>query len=260
VTVHLRHGDGPIVLAQPHAGTELPAPLRERLNDNGRALRDTDWHIERLYDGLLDDAAVVRATAHRYVIDVNRDPSGASLYPGMNTTGLCPVTDFDGRPIYAPGQEPSAREIDARRRRFHAPYHHALAAAVRRALQRHGRAVVYDCHSIRSRIPFLFAGELPHFNIGTHGGASAAPAVERLAEATCRAASGFSTVVNGRFKGGWTTRHYGHPDAGVHAIQMELAQRAYMTEVPPWTYLPERAEALRGHLKALLEALRDWAL
>lgn len=258
--VYRQRGEGPILLAQPHSGTRLPEEIGARLNETGRALADTDWHVDALYDGLLDDATVVRATVSRYVVDANRDPEGRSLYPGMNTTGLCPITDFDGRPIYKEGQEPSAAEIEARRRTFHAPYHRTLAEEIARLRRRHGVVILYDCHSIRSRIPFLFEGTLPVFNIGTYEGRSCAPDVEKLAREICSAATGFDSVVNGRFSGGWTTRHYGAPDSGVHAIQMELAQRAYMEEAPPWTYRAEEALALRAHLKELLEELRALAL
>lgn len=258
--VHVERGNGPVLLAQPHTGTELTEDVAARLNTDGRALTDTDWHIERLYDRLLADATVVRATLHRYVIDVNRGPDNQSLYPGMNTTGLCPTTDFDGRPIYRAGQAPSAEEIDTRRRAYHAPYHQAIAGELDRIRRRHGVAVLYDCHSIRSRIPHLFKGILPVFNIGTNDGGSCASSIEVLAADVCGSVDEFSTVVNGRFKGGWTTRHYGDPDAGIHAIQMELAQRAYMEEAPPWAYLPERAEPVRRYLKTLLEALRALAL
>jgi formiminoglutamase len=258
--IRVHRGDGPVVLAQPHAGTDLPDDIRGRLNETGQALADTDWHIDRLYDGLLSDATVVRATLHRYVIDVNRDPEDRSLYPGMNTTGLCPVTDFDGRPIYRSGEEPSAGEIESRRRAFHAPYHDTLAAEIERVRQRHGIAVLYDCHSIRSRIPFLFDGTLPVFSIGTSDGESCAAAIEELAARTCADAEEFSTVVNGRFKGGWTTRHYGAPGRGVHAVQMELAQRVYMEESPPWKYSLERAAVVRTYLRKLLEELNTLAL
>ena len=151
--VEVTRGDGPVILAQPHGGTFVPDDLWARLNGCGRELSDTDWHIGRLYDGLLPGATIVRATFHRYVIDANRDPGGASLYPGQNTTGLCPVTDFDGQPIWTEGQDPSPDEIADRRARFHTPYHAALAAEVERVRARHGVAVVYDCHSIRSVIP-----------------------------------------------------------------------------------------------------------
>lgn len=258
--LEVTRGDGPVLLAQPHTGTWLPAEIRVRLNEVGQALADTDWHVDRLYDGLLGDATVVRTTVHRYAIDANRDPADRSLYPGMNTTSLCPITDFDGQPLYRPGAEPPDDEIEERRRKFHTPYHEALAEELERLLQRHGVAILYDCHSIRSEIVHLFEGTLPVFNIGTNGGHSCAPAVEQLAERICRNITEFNTVVNGRFKGGWTTRHYGSPEAGVHAIQIELAQRAYLTEAPPWTWLPDEAERLRDHLKTLLEALRSLAL
>lgn len=258
--VQVRRGDGPVVLAQPHTGTTLTDDVAARLNENGLALKDTDWHVDRLYDGLLADATVVRASLHRYVIDVNRGPDDQSLYPGMNTTDLCPATDFDGRPIYREGREPASGEIVSRRRAYHSPYHDALAGELERIKQRHGVAILYDCHSIRSRIPRLFEGTLPVFNIGTNDGKSCAAGVEALATDVCHGAEGFSTVVNGRFKGGWTIRHHGDPGAGVHAIQMELAQRVYMDEAPPWTYLPDRAATVRRHLKTLLDALRTLAL
>lgn len=258
--IELRQGEGPIILAQPHTGTEIPVDILDRLNDTGRALADTDWHVHRLYEGLLDDATLVRTTIHRYAIDVNRDPNDASLYPGINTTALCPTTDFDGTPIYKDGQEPSRDEIASRRQTLHTPYHDTLSNELERIRQRHGMVILYDCHSIRSRIPYLFEGTLPVFNIGTYDGATCAPAVEKLAETVCNAAEGFSTVVNGRFKGGWTTRRCGAPGSGIHAIQMELAQRVYMDEIPPWTYRPERAEKVRKVLRSLLEALRTLAL
>jgi formiminoglutamase len=242
----------------PHTGTHVPDGIWDRLNERGRALTDTDWHVHRLYDGLLDDATVVRATFHRYVVDANRDPMGFSLYPGRNTTGLVPMTDFNGQPIWrAP---PDDAEIAARREAWHAPYHAALKAELERVYARHGVVVLYDCHSIRSEIPFLFEGTLADFNIGTNEGATCAREIARAAEAVCTAATDYTTTVNGRFKGGWTTRNYGRPAAGWHAIQMELAQATYMREAPPWTYLPSRAEAIRTPLKRLLGWLAALAL
>lgn len=249
-------GDGPVVLGVPHAGTFIPDEIVTRLNETGRAMADTDWHIDRLYDGLLPGATMVRANFHRYVIDANRDPSGASLYPGQNTTALGPVTDFDGLAIYRDGQNPSADEIEARRLAWHAPYHAALTEAVEKARERHGVAILYDCHSIRSHIPFLFEGRLPDFNIGTNSGVTCAPSVEAAVVENCAAATGYTHVLNGRFKGGWTTRHYGQPENGVHAIQMELAQATHLTtEAAPFAYDVEKAERLRIHLKSILEAI-----
>lgn len=256
--VDIRRGASPVILAFPHVGTHVPDAIRARLNGEGERLRDTDWHVDRLYDGLLAGATMVRATFHRYVIDANRGPDDASLYPGQNTTGLCPVTDFDGQPIWRPGEAPAAGEVAARRAAFHAPYHAALSAEIARVRARHGIAILFDCHSIRSEIPFLFDGLLPDFNIGTVEGTSCAPAIEASVLAVCRLADGLSYVENGRFKGGWTTRHYGRPETGVHAIQMELALSTYLTaEAPPWRYDPGKAAVLREHLGAMLAALAD---
>ena len=256
--VEVVRGDSPLVLGLPHTGTDVPDDCLERLNDNGRALADTDWHIDRLYTGLVQDVTCVRMTIHRYVIDVNRDPSGESLYPGQNTTGLCPLTDFGGASIYLDGQEPDAAEIERRRLAYHAPYHAALEAEVQRVKAIHGFAVLYDCHSIRSHIPFLFDGTLPDFNIGTHSGASCDPAVAGSILALCEGAPEYTASLDGRFKGGWTTRHYGQPAKGVHAVQMELAQSTYMLERAPWDYVEARAERTRVLLKAILETLSTW--
>lgn len=256
--VGITQGNSPLVLGLPHTGTDIPADCLARLNETGRAMADTDWHIDRLYAGLVDGVTTVRTTIHRYVIDANRDPSGVSLYPGQNTTTLCPLTDFDGLPIYLEGQEPDAAEIVRRRDIYHAPYHAAIAAELARVKAIHGFAILYDCHSIRGRIPFLFDGILPDFNIGTNEGATCAPAIESAVREICAGAEGYRSILNGRFKGGWTTRHYGRPDEGLHAIQMELAQSTYMVESPPWDYVPDRAENLRKHLKSILETLSNW--
>lgn len=248
-------GDGPLLLAQPHGGVEIPAEIFARLNAEGREKADTDWHIGRLYDGLATDATVVGTPVHRYVIDANRDPADRSLYPGQNTTSLCPTTTFDGTDIYLAGQAPSADEIEDRRQRYHRPYHDALAEQLERIRQRHGYAILYDCHSIRSRVPFLFDGKLPDFNIGSNDGASCAPAVESAVRGVCEKAADYSWVLNGRFKGGWTTRHYGNSERGYHAIQMELAQCNYMLEQSPWTYLPASADKLRAILATILQNL-----
>ncbi|MFP1633729.1 N-formylglutamate deformylase [Zhengella sp. ZM62] len=256
--VEITRGDGPVILGMPHTGTHVPPDIFARLTPLGRTLGDTDWHIDRLYDGLLPGATVVRATFHRYVIDANRDPSGASLYPGQNTTGLVPLTDFDGRPLWE--KEPDEAEIEARRVAWHQPYHEALAAEVDRVRAIHGVAILYDCHSIRSEIPFLFEGVLPDFNIGTNDGKTCAPEVEAATAAVCMAAPGYTAVVNGRFKGGWTTRHYGRPEEGVHAIQMELAQKTHLAgESLPFAYDEGRADRLRKPLAEILNRLEKLA-
>lgn len=256
--VEVIRANGPVVLGLPHTGTWLPDHVLARLTPLGRRLADTDWHTERLYDGLLPGASIVRATFHRYLIDANRDPSGASLYPGQNTTGLVPLTDFDGQQLWT--TPPDAAEIIARRNSYHTPYHTALAGELARVKALHGVAILYDCHSIRSQIPFLFDGVLPDFNIGTNDGTTCAPQIEAAVTAICAQAEGYSSVLNGRFKGGWTTRQYGKPEHAIHAIQMELAQATHLaSESPPFAYDTDRADRLRPHLREILETLGSLA-
>lgn len=224
----VRRGDAPLVVSFPHTGTDLPEDVAGLVSP-WLARKDADWWLDRLYDFAHDlGATTIRTAISRTAIDVNRDPSGVSLYPGQATTELCPTTTFDGEPLYA-GALPDAAEIARRQAKWFHPYHTAIAAELARLRDRHPRVVLYDAHSIHSRIPRLFDGELPVFNIGTNGGATCDALLTRAVEAPC-AASGFTHVVNGRFKGGWTTRHYGRPADGVHAIQMELACRAYLRE------------------------------
>jgi N-formylglutamate deformylase len=231
------------------------------------ARRDADWWVDRLYDfGSSLGATVIRTALSRTVIDVNRDPSGASLYPGQATTELCPTTTFDGEPLYRDDSAPDAREISDRRERYYAPYHDALVAQIARLRSQHHRVVLYDCHSIRSQIPRLFDGELPNFNIGTNSGRSCAVELAGAVAAEC-ATTRLPHVVDGRFKGGYITRHYGRPDAGVHALQMELACRGYMQEVPgrvtndnwPTQYDPAFAAPMRATLRGVLQACLSFA-
>lgn len=257
--VAVTRGESPVVLGAPHAGVFVPPEIFARLNAEGRTLRDADWHVDQLYDGLLPGATVVRSTFHRYVVDANRDPSGASLYPGRNTTGLVPLTNFDGAPIWEEGAEPDEAQTARRVERFHRPYHAALAGEIARVRALHGVCILYDCHSIRSRIAYLFDGVLPDFNIGTNDGATCAPEIERVAR-DIAAASGRTHVVNGRFKGGWTTRHFGKPEEGVHAIQMELAQSLYLaSEDQPFEYDGVKAASTRATLGAILRGIEALA-
>lgn len=229
----VQRGDAPLLVSLPHTGTEIPEPYASRLASPWLVRKDADWWLEQLYAfaaGL--GATLVRTAISRTIIDVNRDPSGVSLYPGQTTTALCPTETFDGEPFYAAGDEPGAEEIALRQRTYFDPYHAVLAEEVARLRARHAAIVVYDCHSIRSVIPRLFEGQLPQFNIGTNDGKSCDAALTAAIEAPCDQ-SGLSRVTNGRFKGGYITRHHGRPDAGVHAVQMELACRGYLQEPIP---------------------------
>jgi N-formylglutamate deformylase len=258
IPVEVQRGNGPIVLGMPHVGTWLPPDIRAQLNARGATLSDTDWHVDQLYAGLLPSATVVRATFHRYVIDANRPPDGRSLYPGQHTTGLVPLTDFDGQPIWT--STPDAVAIETRRREFHTPYHATLSAELLRVRAEHGVALLVDCHSIRSVIPYLFEGTLPDINIGTADGASCGAEVAACVRDRLATAHGYSVVHNGRFKGGWTTRYYGRPSDGIHALQIELAQRTHLqAEAPPFAFDPARAAPLQALLHRLLADLESLA-
>jgi N-formylglutamate deformylase len=260
-------GDAPLLVSMPHTGTEIPATLEPRLRSLWLARKDTDWWIERLYDFAPElGATLIRTRLSRTLIDPNRDPSGASLYPGQATTGLCPTTTFDGEPLYRDGAAPGPEEIAARRAAWFDPYHQTIAAELARLRGRHPAVVLYDCHSIRSQIPRLFGGTLPNLNLGTNSGASCSPVLTARLEAECDA-SGYSRVTNGRFKGGYTTRHYGRPQAGVHAMQMELACRGYLREPLgevgaadwPCAYDARFAAPLRAVLTRVLRACLAFA-
>lgn len=221
--LHVERSDSPLILAFPHGGTDIPSSLLGAFRSRRLAIRDADWHIRALYEGLAS-ATRIWTDISRSVIDCNRDPSGTTLYPGQVTTALCPTEAFDGEPLYRDSQEP---DVEARRSAWFAPYHEAIEAEIARLRALHPRVVLYDCHSIRSRIPRLFDGELPELNVGTDFGRTCDA---RLSEAVTAACAVRSHVLNGRFRGGWTTRHYGRPADGVHAIQMEIAMRAYLDE------------------------------
>lgn len=263
--LHIHRGILPLIVTFPHTGTTLPDGITAGLVSSWRALKDTDWWIDRHYDFASDmGATTIRTSISRTVIDVNRDPSGQSLYPGQTTTELCPATTFDGEPLYRISG-PSVEEIARRKHAYFDPYHGAIAAEVARLRLLYPRVVVYDAHSIRSRVPRLFEGALPHMNIGTNGGTTCAADLSSAVETICEATP-FSFVFNGRFKGGWTTRHYGRPDEGVHAIQMELAARGYLDEpgdmtVENWppTFCATQGSSQRAVLADILAACLTFA-
>ncbi len=253
--------EAPLIVSIPHAGTDL-LDFEPAFADPWLARKDADWRLDELYDfaGSLG-ATIVRTKLSRSIIDVNRDPSGASLYPGQATTALCPTTTFDGEPLYRPGQAPDAGEIDRRRRLYFEPFHAALADEIARLRDRRKRVALFDAHSIRSVIPRLFEGELPVFNLGTNSGLSCSLGL-REAIGALLAASGRTSVIDGRFKGGWITRAYGRPSEGVEALQLELACRAYMHEPQrpasgnwPTAIDDQRAAPTRATIRRVLEAM-----
>jgi N-formylglutamate deformylase len=242
----------------PHVGTAVPAEIEASFSEDARALPDTDWHVDRLYNFLDElDCSWIAAKTSRYVIDLNRRIDGAELYAGSDNTELCPRTTFDREAIYLPGEEPDAIEIDERVERFWRPYHAQLETALREMREEHGKVLLWEAHSIRSRVPRFFEGRLPDLNFGSGGGSTAAPELLEILSGLA-SESGYSQAVNGRFKGGAITRLYGDPASGVHAVQLELAQVTYMNEAPPYEFREDLAEKLRPLLRRLLEAALDW--
>ncbi|ODS65127.1 MAG: N-formylglutamate deformylase [Acidovorax sp. SCN 65-108] len=253
-------GTAPLLVSMPHAGTYVPPALAARFTDEARQVPDTDWHMERLYAFAKDlGASILVATHSRYVVDLNRPPDGASLYPGQSVTGLCPVDTFDDTPIYAQGDVPDDAEVAARREAVWVPYHAQLRAELDRIRAQHGVAVLWDAHSIRSVLPRFFEGKLPDLNLGTANGESCSPALAQELLSIAQQAAGYTAVLNGRFKGGHITRHYGQPEQGVHAIQLEMTQCSYMQEALPFDYLPEVAARVQPHLQRMLTAALAFA-
>jgi N-formylglutamate deformylase len=256
----LERGRVPVLVSFPHDGVLIPPAIESRMTPAALRRPDTDWHVSRLY-AFVDELGPSRIRAHysRYVVDLNRDPEGADLYPGADNTDVVPTTSFDREALYRVGQEPSAGERSERIARWFAPYHQALASEVERLVELHGVAVVFDAHSIRSEVPRFFQGVLPDLNLGTAAGRSAAPELADRVFAALGLSTAFSRVRDGRFQGGYITRHYGRPEQNVHALQLELAQKNYMCEAFPYEFDELRVTRLRPVLRAFVEALIDWA-
>jgi N-formylglutamate deformylase len=254
-TYTLHRGSSPLLISLPHNGTQLPDDLVPRLHAEAQRVPDTDWHVEKLYAfAHALGASIIVPAYSRYVIDLNRPRDDVSLYPNQNTTGLCPVTAFSGEPIYLPEHGPTADEIAARIETYWHPYHAALAEEIERIKQAHDRVVLWEGHSIRSVVPFLFDGTLPDLNIGTADGGACSPGLQKRLVNVLESQKDYSFVMNGRFKGGYITRHYGKPVQGVDAIQLELAQLNYMDETT-FEYDDNRAAKLQPLIRKLLEAV-----
>jgi N-formylglutamate deformylase len=255
----LHRGSTPLLVSLPHVGTLIPDSLKPRLVERALAAEDADWHLDRLYAFARDLGAGVIVPRHsRYVIDLNRPPENAPMYVGANNTELAPTRFFSGDPLYREGRAPTDAEVQERLARYWRPYHDALAAELARLKREHGHAVLWDGHSIRSVLPWLFDGRLPDLNLGTAGGASCAASLRAALMQVLAAQDRYTHVTDGRFKGGYITRRYGQPGSGVHAVQLEMCWSTYMDERPPYEVDTQRAARLEPVLRALLQAVLAW--
>ena len=255
----LHRGIAPLVISLPHVGTHLPDELRARMVERAARTEDTDWHLERLYAFARRLGVSVLVPRHsRYVVDLNRPPENAPMYPGANNTELCPTRFFTGGALYRHGQAPGEAEVQQRLAQYWHPYHEALQAELARLHARHGHVVLFDGHSIKGELPWLFDGRLPDLNLGTANGASCAPSLrEELAGVLARQ-DWFTHVTDGRFKGGYITRRYGRPGDNMHAVQLEMAWRCYMDEAPPFAWDDDRAQRVEPVLRRLVEVMLAW--
>lgn len=249
----------PMLVSMPHAGTDIPDEVADTLAPCAAARADTDWHLPELY-GFLEEMGIATISARwsRYLIDLNRPPENTNLYPGLDTTGLCPLDTFGRERLYREGMEPDAAEVQRRLDRYWRPYHEQLGAELERLKAEHGRVVLWEAHSIASVVPRFFEGKLPDLNFGTAEGKSCDPGLEEAILGVARAQERYTIALNGRFKGGHITRHYGQPASGVHAIQLEKCQCLYMNEAPPFDYLPDVAGQLQPLLRDMVGAAVNW--
>lgn len=252
-------GTVPLLVSMPHCGTHIPPRLAADMTPAALAVPDTDFHLPRLYDFVTElGASVLAATHSRYVIDLNRPPDGAVLYPGASNTELCPTTRFDFAPVYREGRAPDAAAIRVRVAEYWEPYHARLAEELERIRRLHGYALLFDAHSIVSVCPRFFEGRLTDINLGTADDASCEPALAAIVLEAAQEYPGYTSILNGRFKGGYITRRYGRPEHRVHAVQLELAERTYMDEAPPFAFDETLAEGVRPVLRSVLEAMLAW--
>jgi N-formylglutamate deformylase len=255
----LQRGRSPLLISLPHVGTEIPADQRHRYTARALDVEDTDWFLDRLYAFAAELGATLIVPRHsRYLVDLNRPSENTPMYAGQNNTELCPTRHFTGEPLYREGGAPGEAEIRRRVARYWQPYHDALAAELARLQAAHGHAVIFDAHSIKSELPWLFEGRLPHMNLGTAGGSSCAPSLRAAVGAVFAGQADYTHVLDGRFKGGHITRHFGRPQTGIHAVQLEMCWRAYMDEAPPFRWHEARAAAVTPLLRRLVQALIGW--
>lgn len=255
----LQRGAAPLLVSMPHVGTEIPADQQHRYTPRALQVEDTDWFLDRLFAFAADMGASLLVPRHsRYLIDLNRPSDNQPMYPGANNTELCPTRHFTGEPLYREGMAPDEAEVQRRVATYWGPYHQALRDEAARLRGLHGHVVLFDAHSIKSELPWLFEGRLPHMNLGTVGGTSCATSLRDALAGVLAAQDRYTHVVDGRFKGGHITRHYGQPQEGMHTVQLEMCWRAYMHEAPPYAWHGDHAAEVTPLLRALVQAMLRW--
>ncbi len=228
-TFEFFQGTKPILVSMPHNGVEIPESIAARMTNSAKRVIDTDWYLDQLYDFSKSQGCyLICPRYNRYVIDLNRPQNDESLYPGQDTTELCPTTQFDRQPIYLNNELPSQQEIKQRIQDYWLPYHNQLESTLKQIRAEFGGALLFEAHSIKSQVPRFFEGKLPDFNFGTNNQQSCAKELSELVDSW--SPPGFTKVLNGRFKGGYITRAYGRPNDNIHAIQLELSQATYLNE------------------------------
>lgn len=255
----LHRGRTPLLVSMPHVGTHIPEPMRALYTERALGVEDTDWFLDRLYAFVTDlGASLIVPVESRFVIDLNRSSDNQPMYPGRNNTELCPTRFFTGDPVYRDGCAPDESEIRRRVATYWQPYHDTLHEELQRLKAAHGHAVLFDAHSIKGELPWLFEGRLPDMNLGTVEGRSCAPGLRAAVHGVFQAQTDYSHVLDGRFKGGHITRHFGQPEKGLHTVQLEMSWRAYMDATPPFRWHAARAAAVTPLLRRLVQTMVDW--
>jgi N-formylglutamate deformylase len=252
-TYSLSTGNIGMLISMPHNGQHIPEGIADSMISSTTSVADTDWYMDKLYSFAQAMGIYVLSPKYsRSVIDLNRDPNGEVLYAGANNTELCPTTAFDLSPLYIEGKQPSNQEITRRVKHYWQPYHQALGDTLAKLKQQHGKVILLDAHSIMSQVPRFFSGKLPDFNFGTANGRSCS---HTLLESIKKLdLTPYSSVYNGRFKGGYITRTYGDPVNNIHAIQLELSQHTYMDE-PTSHYNEQKAARVKMQLTCFVQCL-----
>ena len=252
-----KNSEVPILLSVPHCGTNFPKDIADQykpaLID---APDDTDWFADQLYDFAADmGMTMIAARYSRWVIDLNRDPQSKPLYTdGRIITGLCPTTNFIDEPIYRDNRnEIEPAEIQRRIGQYFNPYHNKIQELLTDLKSRHGKVLLWDCHSIRQLVSTIQKEKFPDLILGDVDGTSASPGLIETVLGVLDHST-YSVRHNHPFKGGYITRHFGKPAEHQHALQLEMTKVNYMDDGEV-RYDKVRAGVIQDVLKKVFEKL-----